>query len=206
MSATRPFYPAAERNRQPIAERLQDLLTRGARVLEIGAGTGQHAAYVLSRRPDLYWQATDISTQLDGIRMWLNEVRDAIVPAPVELDVLTDEWPAGPWDAIFAANVCHIVPWGGVCAIFAAAGQTLAEDGSLILYGPFDRDGKHTSEGNKRMNESLRAGNPDQGLRDERDLDSLADMNRLRSADCYDMPANNRLLVWRRIEQTAARG
>ncbi|MCA9523640.1 MAG: DUF938 domain-containing protein, partial [Myxococcales bacterium] len=41
----KPTSEAALRNRGPILERLRELLETPADVLELGAGTGQHAAY-----------------------------------------------------------------------------------------------------------------------------------------------------------------
>jgi hypothetical protein len=48
-------------------------------VLEIGSGTGQHAAYFAPELPHLAWQANDIAENLPGIRLWGVE--------PIELDV-----------------------------------------------------------------------------------------------------------------------
>ncbi|MGH8739407.1 MAG: DUF938 domain-containing protein, partial [Burkholderiales bacterium] len=70
MSA-RPFSEACERNREPILTVLKRVFDkRGGSVLEIGSGTGQHAAYFSSALPHLAWQASDVAEHLPGIRMW----------------------------------------------------------------------------------------------------------------------------------------
>ena len=50
---------AAERNRQPIADELRQLLPAAGRVLEIASGTGQHAEYFAQAMPGILWQPTD---------------------------------------------------------------------------------------------------------------------------------------------------
>jgi SAM-dependent methyltransferase len=195
VTASRPYYAAAARNAVPIAETLAGLLKPAASVLEIGAGTGQHAACIFERRPDLLWQASDLPGQIAGIQAWLD---DAGLPLPaLPLDVECSDWPPGPWDAVYASNVCHIVSWQGVCALFAGAGRVLKPGGLLLIYGPFNRHGRHTSDGNRLMDQSLRAGGSGQGLRDESDLDDLADKVGLVSKGNIDMPANNRILVFK---------
>lgn len=57
--ASLPFAPAAERNAAPILEALRGRLPAGGRVLEIGAGTGQHAVAFTAALPGLRWLPTD---------------------------------------------------------------------------------------------------------------------------------------------------
>ena len=51
--------PAALRNRDPIAEVLARELPGSGTVLEIAAGTGEHAVFFAERFPALQWQPTD---------------------------------------------------------------------------------------------------------------------------------------------------
>ena len=50
-----PCSPACERNREPILRCIRPLLADRRRVVEIGSGTGQHAAWFAPRLPALAW-------------------------------------------------------------------------------------------------------------------------------------------------------
>ena len=65
--------PAAERNEQPIIDALSPRLSgRAGLVLEIGSGTGQHAAAWAGAFPALDWQPSDpFDSHLDSIRAWV---------------------------------------------------------------------------------------------------------------------------------------
>ncbi|MBT8072800.1 MAG: DUF938 domain-containing protein, partial [Xanthomonadales bacterium] len=88
-----PYSSAAERNRQPILDQLRDLLPDEGTVLEIGSGTGQHAAFFCRNLPGLRWQPSDRAANLAGLEAcFSNEGNDRILPV-LELDVLGDAWP-----------------------------------------------------------------------------------------------------------------
>lgn len=161
-----------------------------SRVLEIGSGTGQHAAYFAPELPHLVWQASDVAENLPGIRQWVSH------PSPIELDV-DKKWPAIEADAVFSANTCHIMSWPQVERMFAGVGRLLPAGGIFALYGPFNRDGIYSSASNARFDAMLRRENPASGLRDVGDLKILARRCNLHLEEDNAMPANNRLLVWR---------
>jgi tRNA G46 methylase TrmB len=107
-STSLPYSPAAERNREPILASLQALLPESASVLEIAAGTGQHAEHFAGANPRWRWLPTDAKQDLfAGIA-----ARTAALPnvaAPQVLDV-TRWQPApgfGPFDAVYCANMLH---------------------------------------------------------------------------------------------------
>jgi cyclopropane fatty-acyl-phospholipid synthase-like methyltransferase len=187
----KPFSEASERNRAPILAVLERVFADRKRVLEIGSGTGQHAAYFAPELPHLVWQASDVAENLAGIREWVSH------PAPIELDV-DQPWPSVGADAVFAANTCHIMSWPQVERLFAGVGALLPPGGAFALYGPFNYHGKHTSESNARFDAMLRARDPASGLRDIADITALAARAGLRLAEDNPMPANNRLLVFRK--------
>ena len=56
MRPEQALSPAAERNKQPILERLQALLPARGRALEIASGTGQHVAWFAAGLPGWVWQ------------------------------------------------------------------------------------------------------------------------------------------------------
>ncbi len=124
--ADMPIAPAAERNRAPILEVLRTLLRPGQRILEIGSGTGQHAVAFTDAMPGLDWLPTDLAEVLPGLRIRIAREGGTGLRAPVELDVLTGPWPAGPFDAVYTANTCHIMPWVAVEAMLAGVGRGLA--------------------------------------------------------------------------------
>jgi cyclopropane fatty-acyl-phospholipid synthase-like methyltransferase len=186
----RPFSEASERNRAAILAVLKRVFRDRKRVLEIGSGTGQHAAYFAPELPHLIWLASDVAENLSGIREWVSE------PPPLELDVEKD-WPALSADAVFSANTCHIMSWPQVERMFSGVGQLLPAGGVFALYGPFNYHGKHTSESNARFDAMLRSRDPASGLRDFEAVNALAEPSGLRLAEDNAMPANNRLLVWR---------
>lgn len=186
----RPFSEASERNRGPILEILKRVFKNSQRVLEIGAGTGQHAAYFAAELPHLVWQASDVAEHLPGIRAWVSD------PAPIELDV-DKEWPAVQADAVFSANTCHIMSWPQVHRMFDGIGKIPGLE-TFCLYGPFIYNGRHTAESNARFDAMLRGRDPASGLRDFERINALAESAGLILQEDNAMPANNRLLVFRR--------
>ncbi|HYN64454.1 MAG TPA: DUF938 domain-containing protein [Candidatus Limnocylindrales bacterium] len=186
----KPVSEAYERNRKPILDVLKRVFADRRHVLEIGSGTGQHAAYFAPALPHLVWQASDVAENLPGIRERVSD------PAPIELDVDKD-WPALPVDAVFSANTCHILSWPQVERMFAGVGRLLPPKGVFALYGPFNYHGKHTSESNARFDAMLRSHDPASGLRDFQDISALAERSGLALVEDNAMPANNRLMVWR---------
>ena len=192
----KPFAPSCERNREPILAVLREHFADRARVLEIGSGTGQHAAYFAAALPHLVWQATDRAENLPGIRLWLADGALPNTPAPLALDV-AGTWPAGRYDAVFSANTLHIMAWDDVVQMFAALPQALADDATVIVYGPFSYGGRHTSDSNAAFDARLRGEAAHQGVRDFDRVDALARAAGLALAEDRAMPANNRCLVWR---------
>jgi len=184
----KPFSEASERNRQPILAVLKRVLARSRRVLEIGSGTGQHAAYFAPELPHVVWQASDVAENLPGIRQWVSH------PAPIELDV-DGNWPDVQADAVYTANTLHIMSWQQVERLFR--GLRKLEPQVLCIYGPFHYGGKPTSESNARFDAMLRSRDPASGVRDFESIVRLAAEARLMLDEDNAMPANNRLLVFR---------
>ena len=184
----KPYSEACERNREPILAVLQRVLAGSKKVLEIGSGTGQHAAYFAPALPHLTWQASDVAVHLPGIREWGVE--------PIELDV-DGAWPMIDADAAFSANTCHIMAWPQVERMFAGLGA-IATLKMFCLYGPFNYGGKFTSESNARFDAMLRARDPLSGLRDIEAIVTLAGKQGMVLQEDNAMPANNRLLVFKK--------
>lgn len=195
----KPFSDACERNRAPILTVLRKILPVQGRVLEIGSGTGQHAVYFGAALPGIIWQTSDLPENHAGIRAWIEESALPNVLPPVVLDVSDAAWPVTVADAVFSANTLHIVSWPEVEALFAGTGRVLAAGGTLCVYGPFSYGGQHTAESNARFDDFLRRRDPASGIRDFEAVDQLAQTNGLVLMRDFAMPANNRLLVWRKL-------
>ena len=194
---TKPFSPACERNRGPILAVLRRHFGHCGDVLEVGSGTGQHAVHFAGALPWLSWQCADLAPQLPGIRQWLDEAGLPNTPPPIELDVC-GPWPEGTYDAVFSANILHIVGWPEVEAFFAGVGRVLGAAGMLAVYGPFNANGIYTSASNREFDAWLKTRDPRSGIRDAEAVQSLAAQGGLHAIDDVAMPANNRCLVWRR--------
>ena len=200
--------PAFHRNHEPIWSAIGGFL-EGADgdLLELGSGTGQHAMTFAARTPKLTWWPSDISaTHLASIAAWRAEAQLANLRPPQRIDLERADWTwqgdagsDGPLAAMLCINVLHISPWRVSQNLLAGAGRLLRPDGRLFLYGPFKRNGAHSAPSNADFDASLRARNPDWGVRDIGDLDSLARQAGLSAAEMTAMPSNNFVLQFTRL-------
>lgn len=206
-------YPATRRNAEPILAVLRDELRGDERVLEIGSGSGQHAACFAAAMPGLRWQPSDVDEQLfASIRAWTSELGNVAEPIVLDASQPFERWFAardesselGPcgaheYDAIFSANVLHIAPWSVCVGLLEGAAIGLRTSVScVILYGPFMRAGRHTAPSNEAFDRSLRARDPRWGVRDLDEIVREAQARDLELARVVEMPANNLCVVLRR--------
>ena len=191
-----PFSDACERNKAPILEVLRTAFARCTRVVEIGAGTGQHAVHFARHLPHLSWQPTDRAEYLPDLAARIAAEGPPNLAPPVELDVLQRHWPAARGDAVFSANTLHIMSWPAVEALFAGLPCVLEAGGVLAIYGPFKYGGRFTTESNAAFDAMLRERDPASGLRDFEAVNALAGRVGLKLSADHAMPANNQLLVW----------
>jgi cyclopropane fatty-acyl-phospholipid synthase-like methyltransferase len=194
----KPFAESCEENKRVILSMLEKLYIEPGKVLEIGSGTGQHAVFFAENLSHLQWQPSDRDEYLSGIRAWLDEAALDNLLEPLCLDVMQPDWPVGKVDYIFSANTAHIMSWAAVQSMFAGLGQVLQRDGLLALYGPFNYHGAYTSDSNARFDQWLKERDPLSGIRDFSELDNLADKAGLSFVHDYQMPVNNRILVWQK--------
>lgn len=193
----RRHSPAAERNRVAILAELQRLLPPQGVLLEIASGSGQHAAHCSAGLPGWQWQPSDVdAAALPSIRTWcagLDNVR-----APLQLDVLSPEWPGVPAqvDAVFCANMIHAAPWACCGGLMRGVARHLAPQGVLITYGPYLEDGVETSPGNLGFDVDLRVRNAGWGLRRREEVEREAAQVGLVLRERVAMPTGNLLLVW----------
>ncbi len=195
----KPYSESCDQNRDAILEIIQPLLKDRKNVLEVGSGTGQHAIYFAQKMPQLVWHTSDKEENHPGILAWIEEAALDNVRAPLPLDVSRNKWPTHEIDAIFSANTAHIMSWPEVETLMVGVGKKLATNGLFILYGPFNYDGKYTSESNARFDQWLRDRDPLSSIRDFEALDRLAKSAGMILENDFEMPANNRILCWRKL-------
>ena len=198
----KPFSAASARNQAPILAVLGPYLAGRQRVVEIGSGTGQHAAHFAAAMPWLSWQTSDRSENLPGIRAQLDDAGLDNTPPPLALNVNQADWPEGPFDAVFSANTLHIMAWSEVERLFARLPEVAAADALLAIYGPFNANGQFISDSNAAFDASLKSQAAHMGIRDREAVDALAARAGFALIHDHAMPANNRLRVWQR--QSAA--
>jgi SAM-dependent methyltransferase len=195
----RETAPSAERNKQPILEVLARVLPPRGLVLEIGSGTGQHVAHFAKALPALTFQPSEMDLERHAsIEAWVAAGKLSNVKRPLAIDLTKHPWPVTAADAIVCINVIHISPWEATLALMAGAGRILPAGGVLVTYGPYRRDGAHTSPSNAAFDASLRARNPLWGVRDLDEVAEVAGPQGLALEEVVAMPANNLTLVWRK--------
>ncbi len=196
----KPFSESCVQNRAPILAVLRDVFADRSHVLEIGSGTGQHAVDFGAELPHLRWQTADVPHYHPGIHAWLDEAALPNVLPPIALDVNQTAWRSGRYDAVFSANTLHIMSWPEVEQFFEGVGTVLAPGGVLTVYGPFNYHGAYTSESNARFDAWLKTRDPASGVRDFEAIETLARAQGLVLQQDVAMPANNRTLVWRKLD------
>lgn len=195
----KPYSESCDQNRDPILSVIKPLLKDKQSVLEIGSGTGQHAVYFSQQMPHLKWHPSDQAQYLDGINLWLQEVQLDNLQQPHELNVTQSQWPDIKVDAIFTANTLHIMHWHEVEAFFDNISDRLNKQGLLMIYGPFNYNNQYTSESNARFDIWLKSRDPLSAIRHFEAVNELAEQQGLSLLDDVAMPANNRILCWKKV-------
>ena len=199
----RLFSPSVARNRDPIRDVFLKHMPQGGKALEIGGGTGEHAAHLAAALPDLHWTTGDPDPAARrSIAAWIADAGLHNLAGPHAIDVTAAAWgveETAPFDAVISINMIHIAPFAAAQGLFAGAGRLLAGGGKLFLYGPFSRKGVHTAPSNEAFDPSLKMRNPDWGVRDlEHDIAPLAQKYALSLETIVEMPANNLSVIFRK--------
>jgi SAM-dependent methyltransferase len=191
--------PATERNREPLAAVLREMLPASGTVLEVASGTGEHAVYFARLFPGLLWQPSDPDPEaLASIRAWRGEAGLGNLLAPLRLDAAAERWPVAAADAILCVNMVHISPWAATAGLMRGAGRLLPAGAPLVLYGPYRRAGAPTAPSNEAFDESLKSRDPQWGLRELEAVAAEAAQYGFRLDRLFEMPANNLTVVFRR--------
>ncbi len=192
--------PATLRNREAILAVLRGELPESGTVLEIAAGSGEHAVFFAQNLPGLAWQPSDPSPEArESIAAWREEARLPNLQAALEIDALHTDWAISQAAAIVCINMVHISPWEATQGLFAGAARILGgKDAPLVLYGPFFEQGQAPAPSNLQFDESLKTRDASWGIRNVEDLDALAAQHGFTRSARHAMPANNLTLVYRR--------
>ena len=195
---TKPFSQSCENNKQPILQVIQTVFNKAATVWEIGSGTGQHAYYFAKKLPHITWQTTDKEENRQGLDSWIEEANVNNLPTSLRLNVTDKTWPCQQIEALFTANTLHIMHWQDVENLFSRLENYLSEKAVACIYGPFNYNGQYTSSSNEEFNQWLKMRDPESGIRDFEAVETLAKTAGLMLKNDYEMPANNRLLVFKK--------
>ncbi|XP_023330867.1 methyltransferase-like 26 [Eurytemora carolleeae] len=196
---------AADRNKEAICSVLKKILPTDMdlRALEIASGSGLHAGHLAAAFPRITWIPSELDrSHWPSILAYKADFSN--IENPLEIDVIQAP---GSWipqiqsqsiDIIININMIHISPWSATQGLFRAAGELLKKDGVLITYGPYSKNGILRPESNANFHRQLQNQNSEWGIRDITDLSEEGNEHGLRLHEEFDMPANNKILVFRR--------
>ena len=192
--------PATLRNRDAIVAVLRDWLPATGSVLEVASGSGEHALHFAAAFPDMDWQPTDPDPAgLTSIAAYRVDAGLANIAPPIALDAASDVWPLDRADAILCINMVHISEWAATVGLFTQGSKLLQKGAPLVLYGPYFRKGHPTAPSNAAFDESLKARNSEWGVRWLEEVSELAETQCFALAEVREMPANNLMLLYRRV-------
>ncbi len=199
----RLYAPATARNRDFILDVLKAHHPGHGTLLEIASGSGEHAAHMAHHFDGAHWQPSDIEPEkINSIDAWrADSGTDALLPA-IRFDAVADDMAAldfpAPLTAVMAVNLIHIAPWAVAEALIAKAASTLETDGVVFLYGPYKRNGVHTSPSNESFDQSLKSRDARWGVRDLEAVTDLACAAGFKEPTIVEMPANNLSVIFRK--------
>ena len=202
----RLFFPATQRNKKYIGDVLSKILLPKGSILEIGSGSGEHGIEFQKRFPEIIWQTSDLKLEYrKSISSWIDHERlNNKMPEPLKIDVKDTPWqiPSNvlhSLQGIISINMIHIAPWQCTESLFKESGKILKDRRFLLLYGPFKINNKHTCESNELFDKSLKSQNNDWGVRNLETVNEEAMINGFNQEQIIEMPANNIILIYRKI-------
>jgi len=184
-----------------------------AYAFEIGTGLGVHmkalAKAFADDREELEFVLSDLSDENhEYLKQAMIDSENVLIP-PVQYDARESIVEALTRDnleevvrncaLVFVCNVCHISPIETTRGIFDCADELLFDEGEslsgiLYVYGPFNVDGRYTSEGNEEFDRKMREKDERFGIRDIAELEEFAKSKNLALKEIHEMPSNNFLL------------
>jgi len=197
-------FPATTRNRESIAAVLSNYISPNSLLLEIASGSGEHGVFFQKKFPSITWQTSDPElVHRKSINSWImHEGLYSKMPEPLNLDVEMRPWSitnrlGALIKGIVCINMIHISPWSCTRSLFQESKKYLDQFYFLMLYGPFLRKEKLTSESNLNFDQFLKMQNPLWGLRNLENVNDIAFENGFKLDNVIDMPANNLSVIYR---------
>ncbi len=202
----RLFFPATLRNRNSIADVLKNYIPDNGVLLEIASGSGEHAVFFQDLFPSIIWQTSDPEeTHRKSIISWIDHQElSSKMPEPLALDVQKSPWPitnelSSLIKGIICINLIHISPWSCTKALFEESKRYLKKNQFLMIYGPFFRKHKTTSQSNLNFDQSLKLQNREWGIRHLEMVNEIGLNNGFVVDNLIDMPSNNLSVIYRLI-------
>ena len=190
----RLFSASAERNSAPIINVVKRIAPNSGKALEIASGTGQHIAKLALSLPNLSWSPSEVEPErLKSINAWVEKENLLNIKTPIHLDATEPGWAESlpQYDFIFLINLLHLISWNETKTLMSELSKSLKKNGIVFIYGPFLRNGKFTSEGDKIFHNSLIQTDPDIGYKNDSDMLTLFANSSLSHLETVVMPANN---------------
>ena len=202
----RLFFSATNRNRSCIGDVLSRIIKKNGSILEIASGSGEHGVFFQKRFPKVIWQTSDPELlHRTSISSWIkHEELNNKMPQPIVLDVEKIPWKIplkilNSLQGIVCINMIHVAKWTSTIALFKESGKLLNKGQFLILYGPFKIGNKHISQSNYFFDNLLKTKNDLWGIRNLEHVSDEGKKNGFLKEDIITMPANNFLIIYRKI-------
>lgn len=198
MIPEKPYALSCDKNSEPILEALKTTLGPQTSLLEVGAGTAQHAIHMAPNFLNLTWTLSDLEDRHPGMSLWLKDFPRVNIRGPIEYEIGNTEFPAGEFDCVFTANTLHIMSWEKCLLLFDDMSRHLPSGALFMVYGAFNYNGDFTSESNRKFETWLKERDPQSGIRDFERVKSELESRDWTFVKDLEMPANNRFLVFKK--------
>ncbi|SDX62987.1 Protein of unknown function [Ruegeria halocynthiae] len=188
--------PAASRNAAVLCDLLERTAPPSGRALELASGTGQHISGFARRMPGLHWQPSEVTVErrasIDAYTRDLPNISSA-----VHLNATAPDWhkTIARQDLVVLINLLHLISLPEAETLIAEAAYVLNANGRLVLYGPFKRDGRLTSDGDQRFHDALVQKDSEIGYKDDAQILAVLKDHALEPIEVVEMPANNLAFV-----------
>lgn len=197
-SGAKLVAPAAARNVETLCDLLAEFAPLRGNALELASGTGQHIVRFASRLPDLNWQPSEVdSSRQASIDAYVTDAALSNLRAPIRLNACSSHWSdeVPSQSLILLTNLLHLISTDEAEQLISQAAHALAPQGTFIIYGPFKRGGKLTSDGDRAFHRNLSQHDPDIGYKNDAAIINVAEKAGLGLKRAVELPANNLALI-----------